>query len=459
MHSKNVLLIDDGAHKLELAELTLESHFHLQVEKAQSITQAKSWVLDSHKDYSFILCPYVALEIQKKGTSNDLMTLKKLKLPLLIYQAPELEKDHLTMEPDIKGDPPIKFQRGPFQENELIKLIQKVMPMEQAQNIDSLQTQEDLKKVKGLFLTQFSHTDYDLYLEISPGKTLQVATKENKDMKSVINHYRDKGLDYFLLAPEDYQDFIEHTKELLKNHGPNPDALPREGELIEVSFDELDLAFTVAQDQLKALNINRIHQDFVNRSLEGALSDLKKNKDLFQKLKSLISTKDYVSNHSDLNIYFASYLLTKLNWANEQSLRQMIYACFYHDFEVEDPKLAAIDNLENLPPTANIESYKNHPKRAAKLIEELKGLNHDAYKIVMDHHEKPDGSGFPQGLNAKNIPPMSCVFILSHKLVDFLIQNNFQTQYLATKFQEMESTWNTGNLKRPFACAREILLD
>jgi HD-GYP domain-containing protein (c-di-GMP phosphodiesterase class II) len=103
-----------------------------------------------------------------------------------------------------------------------------------------------------------------------------------------------------------------------------------------------------------------------------------------------MTSKDYVSNHSVLNIYFSSYLLTKLNWSNEQSLRQMIYACFYHDFEVEDHNLAHIDRLEELPPTADLKSYKDHPKRAAKLTEELKGLNHDAYKIVLDHHEKPD---------------------------------------------------------------------
>ncbi|MCR9206007.1 MAG: hypothetical protein NXH75_15595, partial [Halobacteriovoraceae bacterium] len=218
-------------------------------------------------------------------------------------------------------------------------------------------------------------------------------------------------------------------------------------------------AFSVAQEHLEALSISKVHQNFFDTSLSRICTDLKSQKDLLSILKKMLHHDDYLSEHSILNIYFSSYMLSKLNWSTDQTLKQMLYASFYHDIEINDQELAKINRLEECTDTETQKIIKDHGNKAAKLIEKLPGMNHDAHKIILDHHERPDGTGFPLGLTAGNIPPLSCVFILSHEIVDFLIFNNFQTQLLATKIQEMERTWSTGNFKRPFECLRSILMD
>ena len=40
--------------------------------------------------------------------------------------------------------------------------------------------------------------------------------------------------------------------------------------------------------------------------------------------------------------------------------------------------------------------------------------------IVLQHHERPNGTGFPKGLRSNQIAPLASVFIVAHDIVDQL---------------------------------------
>ena len=46
---------------------------------------------------------------------------------------------------------------------------------------------------------------------------------------------------------------------------------------------------------------------------------------------------------------------------------------------------------------------KRHPGDGRKLLEELGGFPQAVLALVSDHHERLDGSGYPHGLNARNM--------------------------------------------------------
>ena len=53
----------------------------------------------------------------------------------------------------------------------------------------------------------------------------------------------------------------------------------------------------------------------------------------------------------------------------------------------------------------------------------------DVENILMQQKELPDGSGFPKGIDYKQITPLSALFIVSHDLVDFMIENKNWSLY------------------------------
>jgi HD-GYP domain-containing protein (c-di-GMP phosphodiesterase class II) len=49
-------------------------------------------------------------------------------------------------------------------------------------------------------------------------------------------------------------------------------------------------------------------------------------------------------------------------------------------------------------------AIKRHPGDGRRLLEELGGFGEDVLRLVSDHHERLDGSGYPRGLNAEELP-------------------------------------------------------
>jgi response regulator RpfG family c-di-GMP phosphodiesterase len=41
--------------------------------------------------------------------------------------------------------------------------------------------------------------------------------------------------------------------------------------------------------------------------------------------------------------------------------------------------------------------------------------------VVLQHHERPDGTGFPRGLHSHQISPLASVFIVAHDILDQIL--------------------------------------
>lgn len=452
----SILLVDDEPLILQILEISIQSELEVEIFKANNGSEAKE-ILKKTPDISLIVSDY----FMPKGTGGDLYLFNKENnnLPFILLSGGEFTEFE-EMADFQEVHPKNVFLTKPTEGDEILSAIKNGLEDRDGSEVivDLTREERGFKKVKPYFLTKLAKSDFDLFMKMGEGKFLQVTTKENKDMKSVLSHYesKEKDIHFFYLSESDYDTFFEQVNTLLEDFKNNTDTTI---DKTEVTFTTLDFAFSVAQEHLDALGVSKIHQNFIDSSLDRICGDLKKNKDLLGLLGQMLKHDDYLSEHSILNIYFSSYLLTKLNWATDQTLKQMLYASFYHDIEIQNQDLAKKVSLEDCSDKEEEKIVKNHGIKAAQLIEKLPGMNTDAHKIILDHHERPDGKGFPLGLTASNIPPLSCVFILSHEIVDFLIFNNFQTQLLASKIQEMESHWSKGNFKRPFECLRSILMD
>lgn len=451
----SILIADDEPLILQLLEIMISSELEVEITTANNGEEAIQFLKE--REFSLILSDYRMPKVSGDGVY--LFNKGYKNLPFILFSGGDV-KEYPGMEDFFESNPKNHNLIKPADDEVIISAIKNILhDIESDEDIiDQFRLEKGLKKVKPYFLTKLSKSNFNLFMKLGDGKFLQVASKENKDMKSVIDHYltKENQLPYFYLSTNDYEAFIKEAESTLQSFKEESKEGPNK---TEVTFTALDFAFSVAQDHLEALGITKVHEEFINSSLDRICSDLKSDKEIFGTLKEMLKNDDYLSEHSILNIYFSSYLLTKLNWATDQTLKQMIFASFYHDIEISDQELAKVKFISEIKDSKVQKLVKEHGQRAAKLLDKLPGMNSDAHKIILDHHERPDGKGFPLGLSATNIPPLSCVFILSHEIVDFLIENQFKTQSLATKIQEMESTWDTGNFKRIFNCMRSILLD
>jgi HD-GYP domain-containing protein (c-di-GMP phosphodiesterase class II) len=83
-------------------------------------------------------------------------------------------------------------------------------------------------------------------------------------------------------------------------------------------------------------------------------------------------------------------------------LRSLAIGGLLHDIG----KLSIPESILQKPGALDDDEYaviKLHPERGRELLNELGGFDENVRRLVLDHHERLDGSGYPRGLEARSI--------------------------------------------------------
>ncbi|MBN7827890.1 HD-GYP domain-containing protein, partial [Bowmanella dokdonensis] len=92
--------------------------------------------------------------------------------------------------------------------------------------------------------------------------------------------------------------------------------------------------------------------------------------------------------------------LNKLK-GNPVEPNQLAVACYVHDFGMAFMPLKVLHKTTPLEQT-EFNLMRSHVYKSARLLEHLDQWN-EARKIVIQHHERLDGSGYPLGLKDADI--------------------------------------------------------
>ncbi|MEJ2722099.1 MAG: response regulator [bacterium] len=119
-------------------------------------------------------------------------------------------------------------------------------------------------------------------------------------------------------------------------------------------------------------------------------------------LMSLVEAKDaYTKGHTERVADYAVALARKMKLGRDE-LRDLAFAAVLHDIG----KLVIYEEILNKPGRLNDEEWallKSHTSVGASIIENMEFLS-AAVPLVRHHHERYDGTGYPDGLKGEEIP-------------------------------------------------------
>jgi putative nucleotidyltransferase with HDIG domain len=141
-------------------------------------------------------------------------------------------------------------------------------------------------------------------------------------------------------------------------------------------------------------------------SAGGAREDLPSGWEEARKVTSILvdatTPKDgYTADHA-LEVARLSWLVGMELGLNEEELEWLVHGALLHDVG----KLIVADAILEKPGPLTEEEWKvvkRHPEVGARMIEPLESLS-GALPVIRHHHERPDGSGYPDGLEGEEIP-------------------------------------------------------
>ncbi|MCC5912585.1 MAG: HD-GYP domain-containing protein, partial [Clostridiaceae bacterium] len=248
--------------------------------------------------------------------------------------------------------------------------------------------------------------------------------------KSYIDKFKKYNIDHVYIQWEkDYHEEIinviaEETKLEVLNLAKN-------------TINNLDTTINIDISKMKSI-INKLIEDFM------------KDKGILLNLTDIRRIDEYTLGHS-VNVCLLSLVVGIACNLNKEDLQTLGIGALLHDIG----KIHIDNNILNKPSNltdGEYEKIKSHSLLGYEIAKNIEGLKEDSRRIIRDHHEKYDGTGYPNGIKGIHIPIFSRIVAICdvydaltahrvyrqgmppHKAIEYLISmGNHQFDYQLVK--------------------------
>jgi len=192
---------------------------------------------------------------------------------------------------------------------------------------------------------------------------------------------------------------------------------PEQVSAVEMELPQAAKAYNKALDTSKALvaacRMNKkIELAAVQENVDELVDSVSRNRDALMALMKLRRFDDYTYTHS-LNVSVLAISTGKSLGLSDEDLRVLGLGTMFHDLG----KARIPGNILNKPGKLTDEEFvvmRNHAALSGKIIVEQNLKVDDlVYKIARHHHERIDGSGYPDQLKGDDIPYLVTICGLS----------------------------------------------
>ncbi len=155
-----------------------------------------------------------------------------------------------------------------------------------------------------------------------------------------------------------------------------------------------------------------------------------------------------------LTNYLSVAIAEKTDYGSPSSYKKLTMCALLQDLSLEDENLAKIVDLhgqafEKLKPDQK-KLVENHPHKTVEMLEKVDDFAADSKTIIMEHHERPSGKGFPRGINHLKIAPLSCVFIIAHQFAHRLLTEPLTSETFQSINIELKEHYGKGNFRKAY---------
>jgi len=132
--------------------------------------------------------------------------------------------------------------------------------------------------------------------------------------------------------------------------------------------------------------------------------------------------------HSIRVSLMSTYLAYQLGFVNAIPLEHIAAAGMLHD--IGKTRLPLSDDLE-LTEEDEAEVMHQHPQLSCEMLKQVPSVPEEVLRIIMEHHENKDGSGYPNKLRGRKMHGLSKVFVIANTFDNLVagLQGDRDTRY------------------------------
>jgi response regulator RpfG family c-di-GMP phosphodiesterase len=263
----------------------------------------------------------------------------------------------------------------------------------------------------------------DIFVKLSPNHYCRRFKKNDRfDSEDLQQSFRNRGLDAFYILKTEIDCLVDRKNDETEALISAPRA-DQDDERMTV-LENLALVHDVVQQLGFTPKVQELAKKTVNLLVKG----LGGNPQLSIILKKLKKQEGkYIASHSVMLAEICCAMASRIGMNSATTFMKLGLASFLHDLTFVENRLALLCDFQecsekNLT-SKQLQEVKHHPVKAAELARKIHQIPPDVDTIVLQHHERPDGSGFPRGLFAHQMFPLSCLFVIAEDLLEYFLKS------------------------------------
>lgn len=429
-----VLLLEDQKQVREILTFLLESEFSATVSAVDGVQEALGLLLEDAA-VDLIVCT----DDNKNLKLFKYLSSAQSTIPVIVLRKPG--------SPTQVGFPDLIFGvvNPDKAADDMKSLVQKAI---QSGKVKVGEADTEYVRIHTSLVAQ-SGLKSDVYIRLSKIKFIKLFSEGAQLNGPELQKYAEsKKIDYLYVKREEAALFANKFKEDLEKLLSDPKVTPEDAGQAALSVHETVTSLS------NGLGFTPEVQALAKQGIRLTLKNVGNNPQLKKILLTLMDTKgNYISKHSVALAQIACGLAAAIKWPSSSTFEKLTFSAFFHDIVIKNEALAAIPTIDVFAKFKNRftedeqKLFVSHPIAAAQLIQKFIEIPPEVDQIILSHHERPDGNGFPRRLTPNKIAPLACLFIIAHELLDFVVANGPKAD-VAGFLKRYKEANSVGNFKK-----------
>lgn len=409
-----VLLVDDDALFREVLEKCLRS-LGVKVHAAEAVLSAQLAVPVFEPDL-------ILSDVQMPGGSGlELLEWSRIHHPhvpiVMMTGFSELVDATSAAEKGAAG-----FIAKPFKQGELQRILACARGNAGAFSVNnpSEKGDDDYMRVRVEDFVSGSQYRIPVYLRLEirgAARFIKVA-HEGEDLgMDRVRSYLEKGVSHLYLDRQDFANYVGLNVQLSREASRTSlISTEKKTQLLQTTMD-------LIQHQMFRSSISQESFDQAASVVELSVETLCGTEAGALVLASLKDFSDRIYTHATGVSMISALIARAVGWTAPKTLCKVALAGMLHDIGMKQLPPGLLEKPKSQMDAADLAIYETHSRRGMEILSDLKFVPSDVIQAVYQHHERGNGTGYPNRLSETKIYPLARLIAVAEEFCGLYLQS------------------------------------
>jgi hypothetical protein len=277
---------------------------------------------------------------------------------------------------------------------------------------------DELIKIKISHLIKFAQNFQGVEVHVLVSGKFVKMNYGNEQFLDILKKLQEKKLEEVYINQVDCKRIMSEIQQIV-NSKSSPD---------QTKMQSSENSLEIMKAFITQMGITKEAIDILNTINKNTLGILQQSPNLLDWIKRFKTVCSEEFLKSILASYLSCRIIDQFPWGSGPIKEKTCLASMLCDINLSKDDFASLKDYElNGGPLSD--KIKNHPLEIMRILSARKDIvSSETLVIIEQHHERPDGSGFPYGIQGPRFNQLSSIFIVSQQFINHLVNCNFDYQ-------------------------------